>query len=88
MQKAAAAAEASGGSVTETDDRAGAMEGAHVIYAKSWSSTKHYGDKIGDREAREELIDWCVDEALFDNAQDDSAPNRSARGWRSAARMS
>ncbi|MDJ0908888.1 MAG: N-acetylornithine carbamoyltransferase [Woeseiaceae bacterium] len=71
MQKAASAAEASGGSVVETDDRVEAMEGAHVIYAKSWSSTKHYGDKIKDREAREELIDWCVDEPWFENAQDD-----------------
>lgn len=71
MQKAAAAAESSGGSVTETDDRVAAMEGAHVIYAKSWSSTKHYGDKIGDREAREELIDWCVEESWFENARQD-----------------
>ena len=41
MQKAIFAAEESGGSVTETTDRKEAIEGAHVVYAKSWSSTKH-----------------------------------------------
>ena len=71
MQKAAAAAEAGGGSVRETDDRADAMENAHVIYAKSWSSTTHYGAKLGDQGVRNELIDWCVDEPWFENARDD-----------------
>ncbi|MDH3551880.1 MAG: N-acetylornithine carbamoyltransferase [Gammaproteobacteria bacterium] len=71
MQKARAAAQASGGSVTETDDRIEAMQDAHVIYAKSWSSTKHYGDKIADEDLRSELIDWCVDDPWFDNAKED-----------------
>jgi N-acetylornithine carbamoyltransferase len=71
MSNATSAAEASGGSVQETDDRAVAMEGAHVIYAKSWSSTKHYGDRIEDEKRRNELDDWCVDDPWFDNAQDD-----------------
>ncbi len=71
MQKASTAAEAAGGSVTESDDRAEAMEGAHIIYAKSWSSTKHYGDKLNDKKARDELIDWCVDEQWFENARQD-----------------
>lgn len=70
MQKAIFAAEESGGSVTETDDRSEAMEDAHVIYAKSWSSTKHYGDKIADQKLREAHIDWCVDEPWFANAKD------------------
>ena len=70
MQKAIFAAEENGGSVTETDNREEAMEGAHVIYAKSWSSTTHYGDKLGDQNLREGLIDWCVDESWFDNAKD------------------
>jgi N-acetylornithine carbamoyltransferase len=71
MQKAGAAAEASGGSLRESEDRAEAMEGAHVIYAKSWSSTAHYGDKLGDQRVRNELIDWCVDEPWFETARDD-----------------
>ena len=71
MQKAQFAAEASGGSVRETNDRREAMEGAHVIYAKSWASTKYYGDHAADQKQREEHIDWCVGEQWFDNAADD-----------------
>ena len=71
MDKARKAAEASGGSLRETSDRIQAMEGAHVIYAKSWSSTKHYGDKAADGELRRELVDWCVDEPWFENAKSD-----------------
>jgi N-acetylornithine carbamoyltransferase len=71
MQKAQQAAAAAGGSVSETDDRAEAMQDAHVIYAKSWSSTRHYGDKSGDMKLREGHIDWCVDEPWFETARDD-----------------
>jgi N-acetylornithine carbamoyltransferase len=71
MDRARQAAAANGGSVQETDDRTEAMEGAHIIYAKSWSSTTHYGDTIEDQKLRNELDDWCVDEPWFDNAQDD-----------------
>ena len=71
MQKARQAAEASGGSVTETDDRVEAMQDAHVIYAKSWSSTLHYGDKLADQKLRLELEHWCIDEPWFANARDD-----------------
>ena len=71
MRKAIRAAESNGGSVQETDNRVEAMEGAHVIYAKSWSSTKHYGDKLEDQKLREDLMDWCVDDPWFDNARDD-----------------
>lgn len=68
MAKARAAAELSGGRVSETADRREATEGAHVIYAKSWSSTRHYTERLGDQRLREELVDWCVDEPWFDNA--------------------
>jgi N-acetylornithine carbamoyltransferase len=71
MQKARDAARASGGSIRETDDRPEAMEGAQVIYAKSWSSTAHYGDRLKDQELRRGLENWCVDEPWFDNAAAD-----------------
>jgi N-acetylornithine carbamoyltransferase len=71
MQKAIDAAAASGGSVAETTDRAEAMEDAHVIYAKSWSSVRHYGDRLADQKVREDYIDWCVDEPWFENARED-----------------
>ncbi|MDJ0710226.1 MAG: N-acetylornithine carbamoyltransferase [Woeseiaceae bacterium] len=72
MQKAIFAAEESGGSVRETSDRTEATEDAHVIYAKSWSSTRHYGDKLEDQKLREQHIDWCVDESWFANTQQDA----------------
>ncbi len=72
MDKARKAAAAAGGSVTETTDRREAMEGAHVIYTKSYSSTKYYGDKLGDQALREQLVGtWCVDEPWFANARPD-----------------
>ena len=71
MERARRAADAAGGSVQETDKRAEAMEGAHVLYVKSWSSTTSYGDTIADQKLRNELSSWCVDESWFDNAQDD-----------------
>jgi N-acetylornithine carbamoyltransferase len=71
MNKARQAAEASGGSVIESEDREEAMQDAHIIYAKSWSSTKAYGDKLADLALRKELEHWCVDEPWFDNARED-----------------
>jgi N-acetylornithine carbamoyltransferase len=72
MHKAKQAAAAAGGSVTETDDRAAALEGAHVIYAKSWSSTLHYGNSPADAELRRGHEDWCVDEPWFNTTQEDA----------------
>jgi N-acetylornithine carbamoyltransferase len=72
MDKARKAAAESGGSITETTERREATEGAHVIYAKSYSSTRHYGDKLGDQALREELVHWCVDEPWFANARPDA----------------
>jgi len=72
MGKAKQAAELSGGSVNETDDRAAALEGAHVIYAKSWSSTRHYGNAPADAELRRKHEDWCVDEPWFETTQEDA----------------
>lgn len=71
MDKSRAVAAVSGGSVHESTDRQEAMHGAHVIYAKSWSSTAHYGDKLADQKLRNEYDDWCVDESWFENASSD-----------------
>ena len=71
MERSHEAAAAAGGSVRETDDRHEAMDGAHVIYAKSWSSTKHYGDRIADKKLRNDHVHWCVDDTWFNNALTD-----------------
>ena len=68
MDKALAAARSSGGSVTQTDDRNAALAGAHVVYAKEWGSTAHYGDAEADARARAACKDWCVREEWFAGA--------------------
>jgi N-acetylornithine carbamoyltransferase len=65
MEKARAAAAAAGGSVTETADRAAALNGAGVLYAKEWGSTLYYGDADADARLRADLLDWCVREPWF-----------------------
>lgn len=71
MDKARAAAAASGGSVRETTDRHEALSGAHVLYAKEWGSTTHYDDSAGDAALRASLTDWCVRDDWFDRAAKD-----------------
>jgi len=71
MEKARNAAAASGGSLRATHDRKEALEGAHIIYAKEWASTRHYGDRVADAALREQLQDWCVDDPWFERAAPD-----------------
>ena len=71
MDKARQAAATSGGSVTETDDRSDAMQGARIIYVNSWASSRHYGNKSAEEEFKLELREWCVDEPWFENAAND-----------------
>lgn len=68
MARARALAAASGGSVEESEDRAAAMAGAHVIYAKSWACPAAYGRPEEERERRRGLISWCVGEEWFAGA--------------------
>ncbi len=68
MNKAAQAAAAAGGSVRETSDRDDALSGAHVVYAKEWGSTVHYGNAEADARARSSLADWCVRDTWFSRA--------------------
>lgn len=69
--KARRLAQASGGTFSETTDRAAAMKGAHVLYAKEWGSTRHYGDARADQELRRGHYDWRVEEPWFSGSQPD-----------------
>lgn len=71
MSKARAAATASGGAVSETSDRAAALAGAHVLYAKEWGSPACYGDAQAEARLRQPLVDWRVSEAWFNGARAD-----------------
>jgi N-acetylornithine carbamoyltransferase len=68
MERARSAAAASGGSVHETSERAEALEGAQVLYAKEWGATACYGDAAGDAKLRGGLRDWCVRNDWFAQA--------------------
>jgi N-acetylornithine carbamoyltransferase len=68
MAKARAAAELAGGSLRETADRAEALTGAHVLYAKSWTSPRQYGNPEAEAEFRAGLRDWCVGDDWFETA--------------------
>jgi N-acetylornithine carbamoyltransferase len=72
MQKARLAATAAGGSITETSDRAAALAGASVLYAKEWGTTTYYGDIEADARLRADLSDWCVRERWFAGALPDA----------------
>ena len=72
MQQAAQLAAQSGGRVHETSDRTTALEGAHVLYAKSWQSPRHYGVPDAERQARAGLRDWCVTPEWFEPARSDA----------------
>ncbi|MGD8482507.1 MAG: acetylornithine carbamoyltransferase, partial [Gammaproteobacteria bacterium] len=59
---------AAGGRVQETDDREAAMDGAHVLYAKSWGCTRDYGNPEADAALRSALDGWTVDSPWFEPA--------------------
>lgn len=65
-------AEQAGGSVRVTNQTNDAYDGVDVVYAKSWGSSRFYGNAAGDIEFRSALREeWIVDEpkmARTDNA--------------------
>jgi N-acetylornithine carbamoyltransferase len=70
IQKAEQAAAVSGGSVSQTDDKAEAMAGAHILYARSWAP-QPAARLLEDHDFRNKRADWCVDESWFRNAAKD-----------------
>jgi ornithine carbamoyltransferase len=72
MDKAKRLADGTGGSVFETSDKNEALEGAHILYAKSWASTSNYGaSEQDDALRRGAATDWCIDNRWFDRANID-----------------
>jgi N-acetylornithine carbamoyltransferase len=50
----------SGAKISITSDRK-ALEGAAIVYAKSWGSLETWGDAQAEEKLRAPLRDWCVD---------------------------
>jgi N-acetylornithine carbamoyltransferase len=59
VKQASDIADAAGGSVTETDDLS-ALNGAKVVYAKSWGSLQAYGRPEEEKALSEPHRDWQV----------------------------
>jgi N-acetylornithine carbamoyltransferase len=72
MDRARGLAARSGGSVRQTSERREAMEGAHVLYVKSWGAPDLYGRPAEEAERRRPLRDWCVAEDWFAPARPDA----------------
>lgn len=60
MTEAQAVAESHGGSVTASPDQSAALDGADVVYAKSWGGPLRYEHPEREAEARAQQSDWCI----------------------------
>ncbi len=60
-----------GGKFRQTDNRRDAMQGTQVLYAGSWSSCEHYGNRVAERKSRDRYENWRVDESWFENSAPD-----------------
>jgi len=73
MAEAHALAARSGASIRETGDPKAGMEGAHVLYVKSWAHPDYYGNPEAEAHLRAELRhDWCARESWFATARKDA----------------
>lgn len=68
MSTASSLARAAGGCVTETDDLS-ALDGAKIVYAKSWGSLAAYGRPNGEKALREKYRDWQVTKQWMDRTK-------------------
>lgn len=55
--------------VEHAHEQTSALDGAHVLYCKSWCAPQYYGNPTAELEHRADLRDWCVQEAWFKHAQ-------------------
>lgn len=73
MTRARAISALAGGSIVESSDRRIAMDGAHVVYAKSWAAPGFYGRPAEESALRLPLRgEWCVRESWFNGARPDA----------------
>ncbi len=72
MLRAAGIAKRSGGRVSVTSDRRAAMDGAHVVYLKSWGAPQFYGRPQDEAAFRAPQREWCLAESWFETARPDA----------------
>ncbi len=62
MDRAKELLKESKGSIQVTDNIKEGFKGSKVVYAKSWGSIRFYGDKKKEREYRNKLNGWIIDD--------------------------
>ncbi len=70
LSVAASRAEQSGGTFKIVHDMETALEGAHVVCAKSWGALKYYGNWDEEKQHRAGLKHWIVDAAKMQLTND------------------
>jgi len=60
MTRVRANCKRTGGKLEVTHSFGRAFADAHVVYAKSWGSLKHYGNEAEEKKARDKLTGWQV----------------------------
>jgi N-acetylornithine carbamoyltransferase len=63
-------AKEAGGSVRVENDQDRALDGAHVVYAKSWGALSCYGDWKAEAEKRKAHASWTVTDAKMARGRD------------------
>ena len=56
--------------LVETGDREAAVDGAEIVYARSWKSLEHYGNETLEASHRARFHGWKIDEALLARGAD------------------
>lgn len=70
MDEARNIASGFGQRVHESEDLDDAVNGAHVVYAKSWGGKMAYDDPEEEAEIRQSLKNWTVNERLMSRTED------------------
>jgi N-acetylornithine carbamoyltransferase len=70
LERAAEFAGRSGGSLTVTSDQTGAVEGAEIVYAKSWGGLFRYDAPEEEDARRRSAVEWQVDDRLMARTDD------------------
>jgi N-acetylornithine carbamoyltransferase len=68
LSTAQARAQQSGGSLSISYNQQEAVEGAHIVCAKSWGALSYYGQWDEEKSLRSGLKHWIVDEKLMQNS--------------------
>jgi N-acetylornithine carbamoyltransferase len=70
MAAVRAVAEGAGAQVDVTQDLARAVDGADVVYAKSWGSLAHWNDAEAEGALRSAHRGWCISESVMATTRD------------------